>query len=84
MSCQTSPLFFGNITIKTAKDFGKALIFMHDSVPCANDFWSREFGLEIDEHIWSIPSLITKKQGYGFYSGKFCIIFIPQPYYFAR
>ena len=34
---------------------------MHDSVPCANGFWSRKFGLEIDEHIWSIPSLVTKE-----------------------
>ena len=33
---------------------------MHDSVLCANGFWSRKFGLEIDEHIWSIPSLVTK------------------------
>ena len=31
---------------------------MHDSVPCANGFWSRKFGLEIDEHIWS---LVTKE-----------------------
>ena len=34
---------------------------MHDSVPCAKGFWSRKFGLEIDEHIWSIPSLVTKE-----------------------
>ena len=34
---------------------------MHDSVPCANGFWSRKFGLEIDKHIWSIPSLVTKE-----------------------
>ena len=24
-------------------------------------FWSRKFGLEINEHIWSIPSLITNE-----------------------
>ena len=34
---------------------------MLDSVPCANGFWSRKFGLEIDEHIWSIPSVVTKE-----------------------
>ena len=56
------PLFC-NRKINTTKDFRKALIFMHDSVPSANGFWSRKFGLEIDEHIWSIPSLVTKKQG---------------------
>ena len=32
---------------------------MHDSVPCAKGFWSRKFGLKIDEHIWSIPLLVT-------------------------
>ena len=50
-----------NRKINTAKDFRKALIFMHDSVPCAKGFWSGKFGLEIDEHIWSIPSLVTKE-----------------------
>ena len=54
------PLFC-NRKLNTAKDFRKALIFIHDSVPCANGFWSRKFGLEIDEHIWSIPSLVTKE-----------------------
>ena len=54
------PLFC-NRKINTAKDFRKALIFMHDSVPCANGFWSRKFGLETDEHIRSIPSLVTKE-----------------------
>ena len=34
---------------------------MHDSVPCVNGFWRRKFGLEIDEHIWSIPSVVTKE-----------------------
>ena len=34
---------------------------MHDSVSCAKGFWSRKFGLEIDEHIWSIPSLVAKE-----------------------
>ena len=34
---------------------------MHDSVPCANGFWSRKFGLEIDKHIWSMPSSVTKE-----------------------
>ena len=59
-SCQTGH-FFGNRKINTAKDFRKALMFMHDSVPCAKGFWSRKFGLEVDEHIWSIPSLVTKE-----------------------
>ena len=54
------PLFC-NRKINTAKDFRKALIFMHDSVPCAKGFWSRKFGLEIHERIWSIPSLVTKE-----------------------
>ena len=30
-------------------------------VPCANGFWSRKSGLEIDEHKWSIPSVVTKE-----------------------
>ena len=34
---------------------------MHDSVPCANGFWHRKFGTEIDKHIWSLPSLVTKE-----------------------
>ena len=34
---------------------------MLGSVPCANGFWSRKSGLEIDKHIWSIPSLVTKE-----------------------
>ena len=34
---------------------------MHDSVPCGNGFWHRKFGLEIDEHVWSLPSLVTKE-----------------------
>ena len=62
-----------NRIINTAKDLRKALIFMHDSVPCAdgfwsrklipcaNGFWSRKSGLEIDEHIWSIPQVVTKE-----------------------
>ena len=54
------PLFC-NRKINTAKDFRKALIFMHDSVPCVNGFWRRKFGLEIDEHMWSIPSAVTKE-----------------------
>ena len=45
----------------TYERFRKALIFTHDSVPGAKGFWSRKFGLEIDEHIWSIPSLVTKE-----------------------
>ena len=54
------PLFC-NRKINPAKDFRKALIFMHDSVSCAKGFWSRKFGLEIDEHMWSILSLVTKE-----------------------
>ena len=34
---------------------------MHDSVPSANGFSHRKFGTEIDKHIWSLPSLITKE-----------------------
>ena len=34
---------------------------MHDSVSCANGFWSRKFGLKIHEHIWSLLSLVTKE-----------------------
>ena len=34
---------------------------MHDAVQCANGFWSRKFGLKIDEHIWSVPLLVTKE-----------------------
>ena len=52
------PLFC-NRKINTVKDFRKVLLFMHNSVLCANGFWSRKFGLEIDEHIWSVPSLVT-------------------------
>ena len=52
------PLFC-NRKINTAKDFKRALIFMHDSVPCANGFWSRKSGLKIDERIWSVPSVVT-------------------------
>ena len=53
------PLFC-NRKINTAKDFRKALISMHDTVPCANGFWSRKFGLDIDKHISSMPSSVTK------------------------
>ena len=35
---------------------------MHDSVPSAKGFWSRKFGLKIDEHIWSVPSLVTTEK----------------------
>ena len=31
------------------------------TVPCANGFWHRKFGTEIDKHIWSLPSLVTKE-----------------------
>ena len=34
---------------------------MHDSVLCTIGFWSRTFGLEIDEHIWSVTELVTKE-----------------------
>ena len=54
------PLFC-NRKINMAKDFRKARISMHNSVPCENGFWSRKFGLEIDKHIRSMPSLVTKK-----------------------
>ena len=50
---------FCNRKINTAKDFRKVLMFMHDSVPCANGFWNRKFGLETDEQYWTIPSLVT-------------------------
>ena len=35
---------------------------MLDTVPCAKGFWSRKFGLEIDKHISSMPSSVTKKK----------------------
>ena len=37
--------------IKSVHDFRKAVISMHDSVPCANGFWHRKFGTEIDQYI---------------------------------
>ena len=43
------------------KDFRKALISVHDSVPCANGFWHRQFGAEIDKHIWSLPSWVIEE-----------------------
>ena len=43
------------------KDFRKALISVHDSVPCANGFWRRKFGIQIDKHIWSLSPLVTKE-----------------------
>ena len=49
------PLFC-NRKINTTKDFRKVLICMHDSVPCAKGFWSRKFGLKIEEHICTIIS----------------------------
>ncbi|WP_419627006.1 hypothetical protein, partial [Thiolapillus sp.] len=52
---------FCNRKINSVKDFRKAVISMHDSVPCANGFWHRKFGTEIDKHIWSLPSLVTKE-----------------------
>ena len=79
------PLFC-NRKINTAKDFKKALIFMHNSVPCSNCFWSRKFGLEIDEHMWSIPSLLTKEtnKATGSTVENPSTIFIPQTHYCAR
>jgi len=56
------PLFC-NRKINTAKDFRKSLIFMHDSVPCANGFWSRKFGLEIDKHNTIISNERNKATG---------------------
>ena len=44
------PLFF-NRKINLVKDFGQAVISMHDSVPCANGFCHRKPGTEIDKHI---------------------------------
>ena len=35
---------------------------MHDSVPCANGFWSRKFGLEIDEHIIMVNTIISNER----------------------
>ena len=52
---------FCNRQINTVKDFRKAVISMHDSVPCANGFWHRKFGTEIDKYIWSLPAVVTKE-----------------------
>ena len=35
---------------------------MHDSVPCANGFWSMKFGLEIDEHIIMVNTIIINER----------------------
>ena len=35
---------------------------MHDSVPCANGFWSRKFGLEIEEHIINVSAIIGNER----------------------
>ena len=50
---------FCNKKIDIVKDFKKVFISMHDSVPCANGFWHKKFGIE--KHIWSLPSLVTKQ-----------------------
>ena len=55
------PLFC-NRKINTANDFRKALIFMHDSVPCANGFWSRKFGLEIGKHIIMVNTISSNER----------------------
>ena len=52
---------FCNRKINTVKDFRKAVISMHDSAPCAIGFWHRKFGIEIDKHTLSLPSLATTK-----------------------
>ena len=52
---------FCNRKINSVKDFRKAVISMHDSVPCANGFWHRKFGTEIDKYIWSLPAVVTKE-----------------------
>ena len=59
---------------------------MHGSVPCANGFWSRKFGLEIDEHIIMVNTISSneRNKATGSTVDKFCIIFIPQTYYCAR
>ena len=36
---------------------------MHDSVPCANGFWSRKFALEIDKHNTIISNERNKATG---------------------
>ena len=53
---------FCNSKINAAKDFRKVLIFMHDSVSCANGFWSRKFGLEIDEHTIMVNIIISNER----------------------
>ena len=45
----------------SAKGFRKVLISMHDSVPCANCFWSRNFWLERRAH-WLLIREKRKKQ----------------------
>ena len=53
---------FCNRKINTAKDFRKALIFMHDSVPCAKSFRNRKFGSEIDEHIIMVNTISSNER----------------------
>ena len=52
---------FCNRKINSVKDFRKVVISMHGSVPCANGFWHRKFGTEIDKCIWSLPAVVTKE-----------------------
>ena len=54
--------FFCNRKINTAKDFRKALISVHDSVPRANGLWSRKFGLAIDEYIIMVNTIISNER----------------------
>ena len=50
--------------IKSVNDFRKAVISMHNSVPCANGFWHRKSETEMDKYIWSLPALVTKAVSY--------------------
>ena len=51
---------FCNRKINPVKDFRKAVMSMHDSVPCANGFWHRKFKIEIDKHVRSLPLFVSK------------------------
>ena len=53
---------FCNRKINTAKNFRKALISVHDSVPRANGFWSRKFGWAIDEYIIMVNTIISNER----------------------
>ena len=53
---------FCNRSISSVKDFRKVLSSTQHSVPCANGFWHRKFGLEIDQHSMIIAIIGNKRR----------------------